>query len=73
MVCAIVVSKYNLEDAKFDPDWHSNQQGWWDNVQGRAWELIEKCTFLHQREDNDVSNYSNLITDVYATITGFTK
>ena len=61
----VVASKYNLDDAEFDPDRHSNQQGWWDDIQDRARELIEKCTFLHEGEDENVSDYTELIADAY--------
>ena len=50
----IVATKYDLENAEFDEDRFSNQQGWWDYLESGARELIEKCTFLHQGEDNNV-------------------
>ena len=34
--------------------------------QGGARELIEKCTFLHEGEDENVSDYTELIADAYA-------
>ena len=50
----MVAMKYNLENAEFDEDRFSNQQGWWDHLESGAQELIKKCTFLHQGEDSNV-------------------
>ena len=54
LACTMVAMKYNLENAEFDEDRFSNQQGWWDHLESGAQELIKKCTFLHQGEDSNV-------------------
>ena len=59
--CLIVATKYDLENAEFDEDRFSNQQGWWDYLESTARELINKCTFLHQGEDDDIG-YQNFFT-----------
>ena len=56
--CHIVATKYNLKNAEIDKDRFANQQGWWEYLETTAWELIDKCTFLHQGEDDDVG-YQN--------------
>ena len=72
---AVVASKYNLEDAEFDGDRFSNQQGWWEYLESMSWELINKCTFLHLGEDENVSGWTGITADanssfrrVYRTI-----
>ena len=72
---AVVASKYNLEDAEFDGDRFSNQQGWWEYLESTSWELIDKCTFLHLGEDENVSGWTGMTADanssfrrVYQTI-----
>ena len=70
-----MASKYNLEDAEFDGDRFSNQQGWWEYLESTSWELIDKCTFLHLGEDENVSGWTGMTADanssfrrVYQTI-----
>ena len=72
---AVVALKYNLENAKFDEGRFLNQWEWWDYFESTSQEFINKCTFLHQREDEDVSGWTDLTTDansnfcrVYQTI-----
>ena len=36
LACTIVATKYNLENAEFDEDRFSNQQGWWDYLKSGA-------------------------------------
>lgn len=52
---AIVASKYGLENAEWDADQFSNQQGWWDHLESGARELLNKSTFLHDGKDEEVS------------------
>lgn len=59
--CHIVATKYDLENAEVDEDHFANQQGWWEYLESTARELIDKCTFLHQGEDDDVC-YQNFLT-----------
>ena len=72
---AVMASKYNLEDAEFDGDRFSNQQGWWEYLESTSQELIDKCTFLHLGEDENVSGWTGMTADtnssfrrVYQTI-----
>ena len=57
---AVVASKYDLQNAEFDQDRFLNQQGWWDYLESTSWELIDKCTFLHQGEDKNVIGWTDL-------------
>lgn len=59
--CLIVATKYDLENAEFNEDCFSNQQWWWDYLESTAQELIDKCTFLHQGEDDNIG-YQNFFT-----------
>ena len=60
---AVVASKYDLQNAKFW-DHFSNQQGWWEYLESMVHELIDKCTFLHQGEDENVSNWTDSTANV---------
>ena len=60
---AVVALKYNLENAKFDEGRFLNQQEWWDYLESTSQEFINKCTFLHHGEDEDVSSWTDLTTD----------
>ena len=59
--CHIVATKYDLKNAEVDEDRFTNQQGWWEFLESTTRELIDRCTFLHQGEDDNVG-YQNIFT-----------